>query len=144
MTEKSDAEAYVTRLEKVSPLFDQVIEQMGKREEVGVYPPRWSYAQMIRASANVLVGQPFEESELNSAIWEDFLNKVASLNLPQAESDDLHSRAKIAILSSIAPAYKNLIAELEKQALLTPEGDGGYRKVKIGIKIGSIGLRRLH
>jgi uncharacterized protein (DUF885 family) len=130
VTEKSDAEAYVSRLESVSPLFDQVIAQLSKREEVGVFPPSWSYDQMIQASANVLVGQPFDDSALNSAIWEDFLNKVAALNLSKVEVDDLQSRAQKAMLSSVAPAYKKLIGELEKQAELTPEGDGVWRLPK--------------
>lgn len=127
VTQKSDAEAYVSRLEGVLPLFNQVIEQMGKREEAGVYPPSWSYEQMIQASANVLVGQPFDDSEDNSAIWEDFLDKVASLDLAKTESEELHSRAKVAMVNSVAPAYNKLVAELEKQAKLTPEGDGVWR-----------------
>ncbi|MEP2601614.1 MAG: DUF885 family protein, partial [Paraglaciecola sp.] len=76
-----DAEAYVARLNNVKPLFTQVIQQMKKRQELGVFPPKWAYDQMIQASHNVISGNPFEESPENSTIWDDFITKVDALGL---------------------------------------------------------------
>ena len=125
--DKNDAEAYISRLEKVSPLFDQVIEQLKKREELGVFPPKWSYGQMIEASQNVLKGQPFDSGETNSTIFEDFFTKVYALDIPEGEKQDLLDRASNALLSSVKPGYEKLIAELEKHQMLSPEGDGVWR-----------------
>lgn len=125
--DQSDAEAYVSRLQKVDPMFDQVIEQMRIREKLGVFPPKWSYEQMIQASQNVVSGQPFSESDKDSTIWEDFKGKVEKLEIEQATKDKLLADGRKALLESVQPAYTKLIAELEKQMGLTPEGDGVWR-----------------
>lgn len=125
--DQSDAEAYVSRLQKVDPMFDQVIEQMRIREKLGVFPPKWSYEQMIQASQNVVSGQPFSESDKDSTIWGDFKGKVEKLEIEQATKDKLLADGRKALLESVQPAYTKLIAELEKQMGLTPEGDGVWR-----------------
>jgi hypothetical protein len=40
---------------------------------------------MIDASKNVITGAPFDSSEIPSTIWEDFQNKVNSLDITEAE-----------------------------------------------------------
>lgn len=127
VSEKSDAEAYVSRLEKVAPLFDQVIEQLRLREELGVFPPKWAYDQMIQASANVIKGNPFTESSEDSTIWSDFKNKVEALAISNAEKSDLTEKARSALVNKLMPAYQKLMTELEKQRSLSPEGDGVWR-----------------
>ncbi|MCC2615161.1 DUF885 domain-containing protein [Aestuariibacter halophilus] len=127
VSDLSDAEAYVSRLEKVDALFAQVIDQLKIREELGVFPPRWSYDQMIQASHNVIKGNPFEESPEDSTIWQDFNAKLDALEISNAEKQGLRSRAREALLSSVKPAYDAMIAALEHQRELTPEGDGVWR-----------------
>lgn len=125
--ETSDAEAYISRLDKVDTLFDQVIEQMKLREENGVFPPDWSYDQMIEASENVISGAPFENTDEPSTIWKDFLNKVDALDIDDAKKEAMKEEAKAALLTSVKPAYNAFIDELKHQAELTPEGDGVWR-----------------
>lgn len=128
VADKSDAQAYVSRLDGVMAYFDQVIAQMKLREATGVFPPKWSYDQMIDAAQNVISGAPFDPtSDKPSTIWQDFQSKVAALNLDAAESQTLLEEAKAALLTSVAPAYKKLIAEFAHQRELTPEGDGVWR-----------------
>jgi uncharacterized protein (DUF885 family) len=127
VTSKEDALAYISRLDNVGAYFKQVIEQMKLREQAGVFPPAWSYEQMIRASENVISGAPFDLSETPSTLWADFQHKVKSLNLEEAESDTLLEEAKAALLTSVKPAYMSLIEALEHQKRLTPEGDGVWR-----------------
>ncbi|TDF39876.1 DUF885 domain-containing protein [Alteromonadaceae bacterium M269] len=123
----SDAEAYVSRLDSVDTLFEQVIEQLRIREELGVYPPKWAYDQMIQASKNVITGAPFEESPNSSTIWNDFNNKIDKLELSSSEKSALLADARNAMLESVQPAYTAMIKELEKQRELSPEGDGVWR-----------------
>ncbi|MFT6898345.1 MAG: hypothetical protein ACJA13_002765 [Paraglaciecola sp.] len=66
-----DAKAYVSRLEGVNDLFSQVIEQLRIRQELGVFPPKWFYDQMIQAAKNVVSGAPFSQSDDDSSIWQD-------------------------------------------------------------------------
>ncbi|UTW45832.1 DUF885 domain-containing protein [bacterium SCSIO 12696] len=127
VTELSDAEAYVSRLEKVAPLFNQVVDQLRLREAKGVFPPKWSYDQMIVASRNVISGQPFDDSESLSTIWSDFNHKVDTLELDSKQADKLKQKAKDALLTSVKPAYENIIKELTRQRSLTPAGDGVWR-----------------
>lgn len=123
----SDAQAYVSRLNGVEKMFDQVIEQMKIRQELGVFPPKWAYDQMIQASSNVISGNPFNESSNDSSIWADFKGKVENLALSNAEKSGLISAARDALQNSVMPAYGKLIDELTLQRSLSPEGDGVWR-----------------
>ena len=124
---KEDAQAYIGRLDNVRTYFDQVIDQMKIREEAGVFPPAWAYDQMIDASRNVITGAPFDSSETPSTIWEDFQNKVESLEITDAEKTTLLGEAKAALVTSVMPAYEKFIEELAHQREVTPEGDGVWR-----------------
>jgi uncharacterized protein (DUF885 family) len=127
VSDSSDATAYVQRLYGVAPMFDQVIDQLRIRETLGVFPPKWSYDQMIQASRNVLKGFPFEAAANDSTIYADFKQKVTALELTDAQTKDLLNRAQDALLKSVKPAYEKLISELTKQRLLSPAGDGVWR-----------------
>ena len=127
VSELSDAEAYISRLEGVETKFDQVIEQLKLREELGVFPPKWAYDQMIQASHNVISGNPFVEGITDSTIWADFKNKLDALEISNAEKAGLLNRAEIALTDSVLPAYQKLIAELISQQIKSPEGDGVWR-----------------
>ncbi|GAC28453.1 DUF885 domain-containing protein [Brumicola pallidula] len=124
---EEDAKAYISRLNKVAPLFDQVIEQLRIREKLGVMPPAWSYDQMMQAAANVVKGNPFSESPADSTILADFKQKLDASELSNAEKSGLIADANAALLTSVKPAYEKLLQELGKQRLLTPEGDGVWR-----------------
>ena len=127
ISELSDADAYIQRLHGVQSMFDQVIQQLRIREKLGVYPPKWAYDQMIQASNNVISGTPFTESATDSTIYADFVQKITALELTEAETASYLSKLNTALIQSVQPAYKKLIAELMKQRLLSPEGDGVWR-----------------
>ncbi|MDC8831584.1 DUF885 domain-containing protein [Alteromonas gilva] len=123
----SDAQAYISRLDNVDSYFSQVIEQMKLREEAGVFPPKWAYDQMVEAAQNVITGKPFDLSDNDSTIWQDFQQKVAALELSETDSATMLEEAKAALLVSVKPAYEKLIAEFKHQRELSPEGDGVWR-----------------
>lgn len=122
-----DAQAYIARLATVDLYFDGVIEQLKLREKIGVYPPKWSYDQMIQASQNVISGQPFSTEGDDSTILHDFKNKVAKLDIGQTEKDALIAEATTALTDVVKPAYQKLIDELAHQRVLSPQGDGVWR-----------------
>jgi uncharacterized protein (DUF885 family) len=127
VSDESDANAYISRLAGVSHLFDQVIAQMRIREQKGIFPPGWAYPQMIEAARNVISGQPFDNTEEASTLLADFTKKVSALSLDDATKKDLIDRAKVTLVEKVQPAYLALIAELQKQMSLSPEGDGVWR-----------------
>lgn len=124
---EEDAKAYISRLDKVDTYFGQVIDQMKLRQEAGVFPPAWAYPQMIQASRNVISGAPFDTSDTPSTLWEDIDGKIRALDVEDTIKQNLLAEAKAALLTSVRPAYEELIGELESQKKLSPEGDGVWR-----------------
>lgn len=127
ITDISDAEAYISRLQGVQLLFDQVIEQLVLREQLGVFPPQWSYDQMIQSAHNIISGNPFIESASDSSLWSDFKSKIEALEISNAEKSGLLARAENALRESVQPAYQKLIAKLVEQQSKSPQGDGAWR-----------------
>lgn len=127
VTSVDDAKAYIGRLDNVKGYFDQVVDQMQLRENLGVFPPKWAYDQMIEASQNVISGIPFDTSDKPSTLWKDFSDKVDALNLNDSEAEALKGEAKAALLTSVKPAYEKLIAAFAHQKTVSPEGDGVWR-----------------
>lgn len=127
VSNEQDANDYIARLATVDKMFAQVIEQMKLREAAGVFPPKWSYDQMIQSSLNVIKGAPFDDSDTDSTLLNDFNTKLAALDIADARKEELLNTAKIAMVEHVKPAYLALINELEHQSGLTPEGDGVWR-----------------
>ncbi len=127
VTSVDDAKAYIGRLDNVKGYFDQVVDQMQLRENLGVFPPKWAYDQMIEASQNVISGIPFDTSDKPSTLWKDFSDKVDALNLSESEAEALKGEAKAALLTSVKPAYEKLMAAFSHQKTVSPEGDGVWR-----------------
>ncbi len=127
VSDTSDADAYIKRLQGVTSFFDQVIDQLVLREKAGVFPPKWSYDQMIQASQNVISGSPFNETGADSTIYADISAKIANLELEPEQQAEYLAQAKTALIEQVKPAYEKLIAELQKQRALSPEGDGVWR-----------------
>lgn len=127
VSNEQDANDYIARLATVDNMFAQVIEQMKLREAAGVFPPKWSYDQMIQSSLNVIKGAPFDDSDTDSTLLNDFNTKLAALDIADARKEELLNTAKIAMVEHVKPAYLALINELEHQSGLTPEGDGVWR-----------------
>ncbi len=122
----SDLEAYIGRLEKVGTLFDQVIDQMQIREEMGIFPPRWTYPMMIEAARNVITGAPYGDGDA-SILWTDFLEKLDGLDLDDETAAALRTRGEAALTGVVQPAYERLIAALERQQPLASTDDGAWK-----------------
>ncbi|WP_282167913.1 DUF885 domain-containing protein [Shewanella japonica] len=128
----SDAEAYISRLNGVKLASEQLVEGLKLRAGKGIIAPKFVFPYVISDSQNIITGAPFSDTEEKSTLWADINKKVAALDAPQAKKDELLADAKQALLTSVQPAYTNLIAylnELEKKAdtrdgvWKLPEGD---------------------
>ena len=123
----ADAEAYIQRIENVPDYFDGVIEQLNLRAQRGLLLVDWMYPQMIRAAGNVVSGVPFGDAGEDSTIWKDFTSKIANLDVESAEKERLRQSARLALRESLEPAYRRLIATLERQAEAATGDDGVWR-----------------
>lgn len=124
---QQDAQDYISRLNAVPALIEQLIQQLDLRQQQGVLPPHWAYPQMLEASQNVLRGKPFDNSDHNSALLADFKNKIEPLALSNQQQQQLINDAKRALLTSLKPAYLKLMAALSAQQVIASEDDGIWK-----------------
>jgi len=136
VAELSHAEAYIDRLEGVDQYLGQALENARRRFVQDIYPPRFVYDHVVRDARNVIRGRPFEDdAENNSPLLQDFLDKVADLEVDEARRERLVARATRALEHHVMPAYEALIEEMEWQqeraddragAWKLPEGESYY------------------
>ena len=126
ITNVDDAKAYISRLNGVLGLFDQLIANLKEREEHGIIPPKFVFPRVIEDSKNILKGAPFENGK-SSTLLADFERKVAALQLSTEEEKALIDDAKNALSNAVKPAYENLVAFLESQEAKATSDDGAWK-----------------
>ena len=113
VADRSDAEAYIARLQGIGPLVEQVIEQLDIRVQAGITAPKFVYAYVIDDARNIIQGTPFTDNGEDSLLFGDFRGKLEALDLPAAESLALLAEAEAALREVVGPAYGRLIARAE-------------------------------
>ena len=116
---ESDADAYIKRLEGIRPMFDTALARANAAAKAGVLPPRFVFAYVTGDAANIIKGRPFDDGPDDSPLFADFRKKVGELKADEATKESLIARAEIALLTSVEPAYRAVIAwagQMEKQA----------------------------
>ncbi len=126
VSELADAEAYISRLEKVSALFDQVIDAINIRAEKGIIAPKFVYPYVISDSQNIIKGAPFTEGD-DSTLLSDFSQKVANLSLSDNDKQALIERAKTALKTSVKPGYDKLIEAVKVIQAKADTRDGAWK-----------------
>ncbi|MBB1369388.1 MULTISPECIES: DUF885 family protein [unclassified Pseudoalteromonas] len=118
ISDVKDAKAYISRLNGVPAVFDQLITDLEVRAEKGIIAPKFVFPHVIDSSKNIIKGAPFEQDD-DSTLLSDFKRKVNKLEISQSEKDSLTADAVDALKSAVKPAYSkliNYIAQLEKRA----------------------------
>ncbi|HET7361597.1 MAG TPA: DUF885 domain-containing protein, partial [Salinimicrobium sp.] len=115
ITSVEDAKAYISRLNKIPLVFEDVIDGLKLRENNGILPPKFVFDHTIDVSRNILEGKPFEKAAEPSTLLDDFKKKMEKLNISSEEKSKLIRQAQKALVESVKPAYENLIATLEDQ-----------------------------
>jgi len=127
-----DAEDYVSRLRAVGVKFDQVLEGLRKREELGIHPPQFTVTKVLEEMRD-FIATPVEEGILMAAL----LDKMKQADLPADEQKRIALEARAAIEETVYPAYGRLIAHFEALdekvegnfgAWSLPDGAGYYRQ----------------
>jgi len=135
----SDAEAYISRLNGLERLGEQLIEGIDMATERGIVPTSFSFDPVITDARNIMKGAPFDDSDEDSALLADFRKKVDALEIDDAEKARLIGEATTALQNVFAPAVNNFIEKVEslRNASHGPNGvwaipDGkGYYKNRI-------------
>jgi len=127
VTSVADAEAYISRLEGFKASADQRMEGMKRHQDQGVLPPKFVFSFVIDDARNIIQGAPFSDGE-DSALLADFKKKVADLGLEDAKIvADLIKRAENALMTSLKPAYEDLIALAKAQEAVATTDDGVWK-----------------
>jgi len=121
-----DAEAYISRLNGILPLFDQVIEGINIRAEKGIIAPKFVYPYVISDSQNIVKGAPFTEGE-SSTLLTDFNKKLSALDIDDFEKERLTNEAVAALKGSVKQGYDNLIKAVEIIAAKANTEDGVWK-----------------
>jgi len=127
VADKSDAEAYISRLKASSTFLDQAIEGMTLREQKGVMPPQFVYPHIIGASKNIVSGYPFQSGGENSPLYADLEKKIEALEISDEEKQELIIAGKDAMMDSLLPSYERLISFLEDQQGRAVTDDGVWK-----------------
>ena len=118
VTSVEDAKAYISRLNGVTKVFDQLIDSLEIRAQKGIIAPKFVFPHVIDSSKNIIKGAPFEKGE-DSTLLADFKRKVNKLEIADSEKAALINEATEALKTAIKPSYNKLInylAKLEKKA----------------------------
>ncbi len=108
----SDAEAYISRLNKIDVAMDQLIEGVDMAAERGIVPTSFSFDPVLEDSANMTKGAPFDDSGEDNAIYADFKTKVEALDISAAEKARLVSEAEAALTGPYKTAYDKFVAKV--------------------------------
>lgn len=122
----ADAEAYISRLNGLPRLFEQLVDGLNLRTEKGIIAPKFVYPYVINDSRNIITGAPFDDGE-DSTLWADFSKKVDALEIEDAQKQTLKDNAKKALVESVKPAYESLIAGIEKIEAQADTQDGVWK-----------------
>ena len=126
VSNKTEAEAYVSRLDAAGPLIESLVVQSAERADDGIIVPDWVFPYVIADAKNVISGAPFGEGD-DSPIFADLKKKVMALDISDAEKSELVAGGTAALNNSLKPAYEKLIVEMERQQAKAVEGDGIWR-----------------
>jgi uncharacterized protein (DUF885 family) len=103
--DEDDAEHYISRLSKIDTKFEQNMEGILKREELGIIPPTFVIDKSVEIMQD-FVDQPAEENVLYVS-FKDKLDKVEDFS--EEDRAVFLEQAKTEIENTVYPAYQGLI-----------------------------------
>lgn len=129
---KSDARAYISRLNAAADYIDAYIEIAESAARRGIQPPRFVYDHVLRDARNIVTGYPFgDRREERSPLYADIRAKVEALiasgTIDGADSATLMADAVEALRERVGPAYERMITMLETQAKAANSEDGVWK-----------------
>jgi len=123
---ETDAANYLSRLDKISDVLDQVIANCERRRLFGNVPPKVVFPAMYETARNMVAGYPIEsDSSEDNPLYADFKRKVEAINIPAGQKNNLMTQVEDLLINDMKPAYEELITYLK--------GLEDYAAPKIGV-----------
>ena len=130
-----DIKDYLGRLRNIEPLFEQLLKELTIREDIGTIAPMFVYPKAIAVCQNIISGYPFEDTKKQNVIYEDFVNKVDALDIPDAVKLRYKSEAEAILLTVVNLSYRNLIDYLTVQQEKATNNHGVWKYPNTDFKI---------
>lgn len=145
LEDKSDIEAYISRLSKFDTKFDQLIENLKISESKGIIPPKFIIKQVLdqmkgfigAISDSTTISEKGESPITSNILYTNFETKVDKLTeISIEDKDDFKKQVAHEIEATVFPAYNKLIVYFEKLnekatddagVWKFPNGDAYYR-----------------
>lgn len=131
-----DMEAYISRVEKMGRASEQLLDRAESQAENNILPPRFALEIVQKQSRSLIQGQPFEDTEEASAIFQDMTKKINALVeaelISEEKAQGLKESSRQTLLKVFKPAYENLIAWTEKELPNTKETPTGVSRHENG------------
>ena len=122
-----DAQAYISRLSGVKAQMAQYRQIAEDQFSNGVHPPKWSYEKMLVTAGNLITGAPFDDSEADSTLRGDYVKKFEALETDEETKTRLIADADAAMISSVLPAYEELVSMFSRQMETAGDDDGAWK-----------------
>ncbi|TMP38727.1 DUF885 domain-containing protein [Pseudoalteromonas rubra] len=126
ITDVKDAKAYISRLNGVPVVFEQLEKDLTTRADKGIIAPKFVFPHVIDSSKNIIKGAPFASGE-DSTLLADFKRKVNKLDIADSEKQALIGEATEALKTAVKPAYSKLISYLQQLEKRADTRDGAWK-----------------
>ena len=119
VSNSSDANAYISRINGLPKVIDQILDGLKIREEKNIIPPKFVFEHVLRDIKNIING---------TTLNDDFKDKVAALDsLNEDQKKALTDECDAAIKISLLPAYEKLGNYIEALESKATEDDGVWK-----------------
>ncbi len=118
-----DAKDFVARVSQFGTAFDQLLEGLARREELGVIPPRFVVVHVLKEMRDFVGVVPTEQ-----VLYSHFAEATAELeDLKESERDELLKRLESRIQGTVYPAYAKLIEYFDRLEGVATTDDGVWK-----------------
>jgi uncharacterized protein (DUF885 family) len=123
VTNRQDAEDYVTRLSQVDTKLDQLIDGLERREELGIVPPRFIVQWALRDLKGIAGASPH-----SLPFYTAFADKVRALpGMAEADKQALLDAAAWEVEATVIPAFRRLVETMEHLETVATNKDGVWK-----------------
>lgn len=137
LNDKSDVEAYITRLSKFDTKFEQVIEGLKIREEKGIIPPVFVIDRVLsemkgfagqKESDQINLEIDVDDPVENNILFTNFDEKVADIeSLSDEEKEEFKNQVREEVRTTVFGAYGALITYFEALRTKANTDDGVWK-----------------
>lgn len=122
----------ISRTRETGRAIRQLLKRTRQAEKQGIRLPYFAFELVQQQAQGVITGEPFEaDAGSDSALWANYKSKVESLReralVSQERAQELLDEARAALMSSVLPAYRDLINWAESSLIAaSTEAHGAY------------------